>query len=88
MLQAIAHDQATFVAAQRAMDIARESLRLNRLRYEGGKSDLQPVIDAQRTYQRARLAYVKAQTQRYLGAVQLILATGGGWTAAPRETTG
>ena len=88
VLQAIAHDEAAAAAQQRAMDIASDSLRLNRLRYQGGKSDLQPVIDAQRAFQRARLAFVKAQTQRYLSAVQLVIATGGGWAPGSGEPNG
>jgi outer membrane protein TolC len=35
------------------------------------------VLDAQRSYQQARLGFVKAQGQRYLDTVQLFLALGG-----------
>ncbi len=88
VLQAVQHDDESFAAQSRAVSAAQESLRLNRLRYEGGKAGLLPVIDAQRSYQRARMSYVRAQTQRYLGAAQLMLATGGGWTPAAAAPAG
>jgi outer membrane protein TolC len=34
-------------------------------------------LDAQRSYQQARLGYVRAVAQRYLDTVQLFLALGG-----------
>lgn len=80
VMQGLQHDDESFAAQGRAVESAAENLRLNRLRYQGGKAGLLPVIDAQRSYQRARMSFVRAQTQRYLGAAQLLLATGGGWT--------
>jgi outer membrane protein TolC len=35
------------------------------------------VLDAQRSYQQARLGYVQTVAQRYLDTVQLFLALGG-----------
>ena len=35
------------------------------------------VLDAERRYQQARLGYVRAQAQRYIDTVQLMLALGG-----------
>jgi NodT family efflux transporter outer membrane factor (OMF) lipoprotein len=81
VLQALQNDQVTLDAQDRALKIAAESLRLNRLRYQGGKSGIEPVTQAQRTYQRARVLYLRARTQLYLDTAQLFLATGGGWKA-------
>ena len=82
VLQALQNDQVAVAAQGEALAIAAESLRLNRLRYQGGKAGLLPVIDAQRAYQRARVAQVRAQSQLYLDTAQLYLVTGGGWTAS------
>jgi outer membrane protein TolC len=35
------------------------------------------VVDAERLYQRARLDYVRAETERYVDTAQLYLALGG-----------
>ena len=35
------------------------------------------VLDAERSYQQARLGYVRAVVQRYIDTVQLFLALGG-----------
>jgi outer membrane protein TolC len=35
------------------------------------------VLDAQRSYQQARLGFVQTMAQRYLDSVQLFLALGG-----------
>jgi outer membrane protein TolC len=45
-------------------------------------------LDAERSYQQARLGYVRAVAQRYLDTVQLFLALGGtspGDTVQPRS---
>ena len=44
------------------------------------------MLDAERSYQRARLGFVRAEAQRYLDTVQLFLALGG--TAPPNPGTG
>jgi len=47
--------------------------------YVEGQSSFLQVLEAQRLYQQARLAYAKAKGQRYLDTVQLFVALGGGW---------
>lgn len=80
VLQAIEQDEAAYTAQGRALESAGETLRLNRLRYQGGKSGSQPVIDAQRAFERQRQAYLRIGAQRRLDAAQLLLASGGGWS--------
>ena len=82
-LQAIAHDADLIAAARHALDIATESLALQQLSYQAGKSDVLLLLEAQRLAQQARLEYARAQTQRYQDTAQLFVAMGGGrwWTA-------
>jgi NodT family efflux transporter outer membrane factor (OMF) lipoprotein len=78
LLQALAHDEEELAAQARARDAAESSLRLARAAYQGGATGLLPVVDAERQYNNARLAYVRAQAQRYVHTVQLFVATGAG----------
>ena len=57
-------------AAQSRLDLARAS-------YAEGNTGVLEVLDAERSYQQARLGYVRATAQRYLDTVQLFLALGG-----------
>jgi NodT family efflux transporter outer membrane factor (OMF) lipoprotein len=82
LLQALAHDEEELAAQGRARDSAEASLRLARAAYQGGATGLLPVVDAERQYNNARLAYVRAQAQRYVHTVQLFVATGAGLKAA------
>lgn len=62
------------VQAQRA---AQSRLDLARASYAEGNTGILDVLDAERSYQQARLGYVRATAQRYLDTVQLFLALGG-----------
>ena len=79
VLQALAHDATLLAAQQRALAMASESVRLQRISYASGGTGLLNLLDAQRQYQQARLGYVLAQAQRYQDTVQLLAAMGGGW---------
>jgi NodT family efflux transporter outer membrane factor (OMF) lipoprotein len=83
ILQALDHDATLLAAQQRALDVATESVRLQRLSYAGGATGILDLLDAQRQYQQARLGYVRATSQRFRDAVQLLVAMGGGWWDAP-----
>src|SRR5262249_27783055 len=83
-LEAIAHDADLIAAARHALDIATESLALQQLSYQAGKSDVLLLLDAQRLAQQARLDYARAQTQRYQDTAQLFVAMGGRWWTADR----
>jgi NodT family efflux transporter outer membrane factor (OMF) lipoprotein len=80
-LEAIALDDQAIALQTRSVAAAGEQLRLQRLAFSGGKSGLLPVLDAQRSYARARHALVRAQAQRLRDAAQLLYATGAPWTA-------
>jgi NodT family efflux transporter outer membrane factor (OMF) lipoprotein len=81
-LEALALDDEAIAQHNRAVSAASENLELNRIRFRGGKSGLLPVLDAQRTYARARQDLVRAQAQRLRDAAQLLYATGAPWSAA------
>jgi NodT family efflux transporter outer membrane factor (OMF) lipoprotein len=79
ILQALTHDADLLAAQQHALDLASESVRLQRINYARGGAGLLDLLDAQRQYQQARLGYVRAQAQRYQDTTQLLVAMGGGW---------
>jgi predicted ABC-type transport system involved in lysophospholipase L1 biosynthesis ATPase subunit len=81
-LQALAHDADLIAAARQALDVASNALALQQLSYQAGKSDVLLLIEAQRLAQQARLAYVRAQAQRYQDTAQLFVAMGGRWWTA------
>ncbi len=78
-LQALAHDAELVDAQRQLLDSASTTLALQRESYEAGKADLLQLLDAQRTYQQARLGDVRAQAQRLQDTAQLFVALGGGW---------
>jgi NodT family efflux transporter outer membrane factor (OMF) lipoprotein len=82
-LRALAHDGDLVAAQQQALDTSDQLVRLQRLSYAAGKSDLLQLLDAERRYQQARLGYARAQAQRFQDSTQLLLAMGGGWSAGP-----
>jgi NodT family efflux transporter outer membrane factor (OMF) lipoprotein len=77
LLEAIAHDAEQLQAQDQAQKAADANLSLTRSAYQEGNVGILQVLDAQRSYQQARLGYVKAVAQRYLDTVQLFLALGG-----------
>lgn len=79
ILQALDHDAKLLVAQQHALDLATESVRLQRRSYSSGTTDILELLDAQRQYQQARLGYVRADAQHFRDAIQLLVAMGGGW---------
>jgi NodT family efflux transporter outer membrane factor (OMF) lipoprotein len=84
-LQALTNDAHLLAAQQHALDMASESVRLQRISYTRGGTGLLNLLDAQRQYQQARLGYVRAQAQRYQDTIQLLVAMGGGWWDANQE---
>jgi NodT family efflux transporter outer membrane factor (OMF) lipoprotein len=79
ILQALKHDTDLLVAQRRALSMASEAVRLQRINYGSGGSGIIGLLDAQRQYQQAQLGYVRAEAQRYQDTVQLLVAMGGGW---------
>jgi NodT family efflux transporter outer membrane factor (OMF) lipoprotein len=77
MLESLDHDAEELDAQTQAEQGAAGRLALVRTSYAEGNSGVIQVLDAERTYQRARTGYVRAVAQRYLDTVQLFLALGG-----------
>lgn len=81
-LQAVAHDDQEIADAGRELAAATDSLRLQRLRFGAGKTALLPVLDAQRSYARARVTIVRAQAQKLQDTAALLYATSRNWDRA------
>ena len=77
LLEGLDHDAEQLIAQDRAQLAAQNSLELARISYQEGNAGVLQVLDAERSYQQARLGYVRAVAQRYLDTVQLFLALGG-----------
>jgi NodT family efflux transporter outer membrane factor (OMF) lipoprotein len=82
ILQALSHDTQLLAAQQHALDMASQSVRLQRTSYSRGGTGILNLLDAQRQYQQALLAYTRAQAMRYQDTIQLLVAMGGGWSGA------
>jgi NodT family efflux transporter outer membrane factor (OMF) lipoprotein len=76
-LSAIEHNALLLAAETHALDTAQQSVNLTRESYSAGNVGVLQVVDAERLYQRARLDYVRAETQRYAATAELYLALGG-----------
>jgi outer membrane protein TolC len=77
LLEGLDHDAEQLDAQNHAQQAAQSSLDLARISYKEGNAGILQVLDAERSYQQARLGYVRAVAQRYLDTVQLFLALGG-----------
>ncbi len=90
-LEAIVHDDQSIADASRALASATDSLRLERLRFQDGRTGLLPVLDAQRSFARERLAQIRARAQRLRDAAALLYAVSRNWdrsaTTEPRPQT-
>jgi NodT family efflux transporter outer membrane factor (OMF) lipoprotein len=84
MLEAMDHDAEQLNAQTEAQQAAQSNLDLARESYKEGNAGVLQILDAERSYQQARLGYVKAVAQRYLDTVQLFLALGGTSPSAAR----
>ncbi len=79
-LRALDHDARLVEAQRQALTVADTSRSLQRLGYDAGKVDILKLIDAERSYQQARIGYARAVAQRDSDTAQLFVAMGGGWT--------
>jgi NodT family efflux transporter outer membrane factor (OMF) lipoprotein len=77
LLEALDHDAEELDAQSQAQQGALGRLELARASYQEGNTGILQVLDTERSYQRARLGYVRAVAQRYVDTVQLFLALGG-----------
>jgi NodT family efflux transporter outer membrane factor (OMF) lipoprotein len=79
VLQALTHDAELVAEQKRALDLASESVRLQRINYARGGIGILNLLDAQRQYQQALQGEVRAEARRYQDTTQLLVAMGGGW---------
>lgn len=77
-LRALEHDAEALRAEGEAYAAAREALRLAKVSYKAGAIDALSLLTTEALYSQARIAYVRAEAQRYLDTVALYTALGGG----------
>jgi NodT family efflux transporter outer membrane factor (OMF) lipoprotein len=79
VLAALEHDAETLQVQLYAEQTAEQSLEITTERFQAGAIAYLSLLDAQRTYQQARILLVVAQANRYADTVALFQALGGGW---------
>jgi len=79
VLAALQLDAETLRVQLYAEQTAEQSLEITTERFQAGAIAYLSLLDAQRTYQQARIALVIAQANRFLDTVALFQALGGGW---------
>ncbi|PUA18763.1 efflux transporter outer membrane subunit [Glaciimonas sp. PCH181] len=78
-LRALEFDASTLKQQAEVEALSRESLNLSTQQFKLGAISYLTLLDAQRTYQQARVSLVKAQAARYADSAALFQAMGGGW---------
>ncbi|HET7884039.1 MAG TPA: efflux transporter outer membrane subunit [Acetobacteraceae bacterium] len=78
-LRALQSDAEAMVAQSAAERSAAASLDLARRQYQLGAIDYLTLLNAQRTWQQARISLVQAEANRYADTAALFQALGGGW---------
>jgi len=78
-LRALQTDADALVAQAAAERSALASLDLARTQYQLGAIDYLTLLNAQRTWQQARINLVQAEANRYADTAALFQALGGGW---------
>ncbi|TPN20818.1 efflux transporter outer membrane subunit [Mesorhizobium sp. B2-3-3] len=84
--RAVQFDADTLKAQAAAEKAAADSLRIAEEQYRAGATSYATIIDAQQTYQNARISRVKAQASRFTDTVALFQSLGGGWWNRVDET--
>jgi NodT family efflux transporter outer membrane factor (OMF) lipoprotein len=79
VLAALQLDAETVKTQLYAEQTAQQSLDITQERFQAGAIAYLSLLDAQRTYQQARIALVIAQANRFADTVALFQALGGGW---------
>ena len=81
VLRALQHDSTLLDAQARAMRDAEQALALVHAQYQAGGVDFLSVLTSETQVQNARIAFVRAEAQRYADTAALYVALGGGeWT--------
>ena len=78
-LRALEFDALTLKQQVEAESLARQTLALSQQQYRLGALSYLSLLDAQRSYQQARLSLVSARAARYADTAALFQALGGGW---------
>jgi NodT family efflux transporter outer membrane factor (OMF) lipoprotein len=79
VLRALQTDAAALKAQQKATQAASDSLDLTKSQYRLGSIPYLNLLNAQRSYEQARLNLVQAQAARFSDTAALFQALGGGW---------
>ena len=79
VLSALQRDAETLQVQLYAEQTAGQSLEITTERFQAGAIAYLSLLDAQRTYQQARILLVRAQASRYSDTVALFTSLGGGW---------
>ena len=82
-LRALEADANALRAQTEAERAAASNLAIAKNAYDTGATSFLTLLDAQRTYQQARVALVQAQANRYADTAALFTALGGGWWNRP-----
>ncbi len=82
-LTAIDHDAETLRSTAAAADAAKTSLDLAHVQYKDGYAPYLSVLNAEQSYQQARIALVQAEADRFTDTAALYQALGGGWWHRP-----
>jgi multidrug resistance efflux pump len=77
--------KASYRDMQAQLEMASQSVDLQRISYGSGGSGIIGLLDAQRQRQQALLGLVRAQAQQYQDTTQLFVAMGGGWWSEDNE---
>lgn len=78
VLRALSHDAQALSDERAAYQASREALTLAQESYRAGAIDSLSLLTTEALYSQARIAYVRAEAQRYLDTVALYTAIGGG----------
>jgi NodT family efflux transporter outer membrane factor (OMF) lipoprotein len=80
VLRALESDAETLRARHEAVRVAKESLDLAQEQFKAGSVSYLTLLNAEQTWQQARIALTQAQTQRFADTATLFVALGGGFS--------
>ncbi len=86
VLKALELDATALSAQVESEAAARENFEIAKLQLETGGTSFLSFLDAQRSYQQARIALVQAQASRFSDTAALFVALGGGWEQREQES--
>jgi NodT family efflux transporter outer membrane factor (OMF) lipoprotein len=85
-LAALEQDANGLKAAAHAADAAKVTLDLSQRQWKAGYANYLSLLNAEQTYQQARINLVQAQANRFADTAALFQALGGGWWHRPELT--